>query len=197
MNQAPCILFWDINSAHSAKLSSPVLYLTVSKGIKTIFSLFHMNFVDFIAHKSNRLLTCTIQVTHINLQMHLCCAWKPPLVFQLWTSVEKRLPAVLSCAACFLDGLVSTIDLVDTIKLISRVAKIKFQGRPLELKSQGINALYMLPPCYISVAVSQLNYHLYGMEEGHRVLPGGKWNMIFFFYYAKLFQSWSHNVTIL
>lgn len=35
--------------------------------------------------------------------------------------------------------------------------------------------------CYISIAVSQLNCLLYGMEEGHGVLPGGNWNMIFFF----------------
>jgi len=80
---------------------------------------------------------------------------------------------VLSCEACFACGLVSTTDLVETTKLVSHGAQIKFQGRPLEMKKQGINPLYTLPPCYISVAVSQLKYHLYGMEEGHGVLPGG------------------------
>lgn len=187
MNQSPYILFWDINSAHSAKLSSPVLHLTCSRGIKTIFSLFHMNFVDLSAHKSNRLLTCTIQVTpHKSANAPLLCLETAPGISAL-DSVEERLPAVLSCAACFLCGLISTTDLVETTKLISRVAQIKFQGRPLEMKSQGINPLDMLPPCYISITVSQLNYHLYGMEEGHGVLPGGNWNMIFFCY-AKLFQ---------
>lgn len=88
--------------------------------------------------------------------MHLCCAWKPLLVFQLWTSFEKRLPAVLSCAAFFSCGLVSTTNLVETTKLISCVAQIKFQDRSLELKSQGIIPLHM----YISITVSQLNYDL-------------------------------------
>lgn len=136
------------------------------------------------------------KLPHINLQILLCCDWKPASVFQLWTSVEKRLPAVLGCEACFLCGLVSTTDLVETTKLVSRVAQIKFQGRPLETKRQGINPLYTLPPFYISATLSQLNYLLYVMKEGHGVLPGGNWHIIFF-YYAKRFQLWSHNVIIL
>lgn len=79
MNQSPYILFSDINSAHSAKLASPVLHLTGSKGIRTIFSLFHMNFVDFSAHKSNRLLTRTIQVTpHKSANAPLLCLETSP-----------------------------------------------------------------------------------------------------------------------
>lgn len=58
--------------------------------------------------------------------MYLCCDWKPPLIFQLWTSVVKRLPAVLGWVACFFSELVSTTDLVGTTKLVSRVAQIKF-----------------------------------------------------------------------
>ena len=142
-----------------------------------------MNFVDFTAHKNNRLLTCTIQVTS---NKSADGTWKSTMVFQLWTSVAKRLPAELNSAACFYVDQFPP-DLVETTKLISHVSQIKFQGRSLEIKSQNINPLYMVVPCYISITVSQLSCHLYEMKEGHGVLPGGNWNVTFL-YHAKLFQ---------
>lgn len=102
MNQPPCILFWDINSAHSAKLSSPVFYLTGSKGIKTIFSLFHMNFVDFIAHKSNRVLTCTIQVTpHKPANAPLLCLETSPGISALDLCWKETASCAKLCSMLF------------------------------------------------------------------------------------------------
>lgn len=120
------------------------------------------------------------KLPHINLQMYFCCDWKPPLTFQLWTSAEKRLPAVLGWVAWFFSGLVSTTDLVGTTKLVSCVAEVKFQGRSLEMKIQAINPLHTLPLFYISTMLSQLYYLFYGMKEGHGCLQSGEWHTILF-----------------
>lgn len=155
-----------------------------------------MNFVDFSAHKRNRLLTRTIQVT-LNKSAN-----GTSMCLEIYRAISalnlcwKETTSWTKLCSTFLCGLVSTTDLVETTKLISHVAQIKFQVRSLEMKSQNINPLYSVVPCYISITVSQLNCHLYEMKEGHGVLPGGNWNMTFL-YHAKLFQLWTHNIIIL
>lgn len=195
MNQPPNILFLNMNSAYSAKLSGPVFHVTGSTGSKTICSLFHTNFVNFSAHKMNRLLACTIQVTPdksakgTSMCLEIYCGISAlDLCWKETTSWTKL-------CSMFLCGLVST-NLVETTKLISHVAQIKFQGRSLEVKSQNIIPLYIAAPCYISITVSQINCHLYEMKEGHEVLPGGNW-IVTFLCHVKLFQLWSHNCIIL
>lgn len=151
MNQPPYILFWNINSAHSSKLSGPVFHITGSTGSKTIFSLFHMNFVGFSAHKRNRLLTCTIQVTPNKSENGTSmCLEIYHGVSALNLHWEETSSWTKPCSL-FLCGLVSTTDLVETTKPISHVAQIKFQGRSLERKRQNINPLYIVALCYISI----------------------------------------------
>lgn len=180
MNQPPYILFWNIKSAHSAKLSGPVLHKTGSNGIKTIFSLFHMNFVDFSAHKKNSLLTCTVQVTRNKSANGISMCLETYCGISALDLCWKETTSCTKVCSMFLCGLVSTTDWVETAKLISHVAQTKFQGRSLEMKSQNINPLYIVAPCYISITVSQLNCHLHEMKAGHGVLPGGNRNAIFY-----------------